>query len=972
MQRISNSMMSSMFLKDMHDSLNRLMDVEKQMSSQQLYSKPSDNPSEVSRGMTVKTSISRNEQYQRNLDDAVTWLSNTETAMGQITDIVSSVREQTIYAGNGALSDVDKDAIAKDIAAMRDELMQTANFNVEGRYLLAGLQTSEKPFIKDENGEISYIGDLEHLSFELEENVTGSISLNGRDVFPTSFTSRSVKSIEVPLDFKWKGGSEVLQISVGDKTERVLLPQRWTDSDTLSSADPSDHDGFISPGEEIRGYSLTEVAELINSSEGAGRLVHAAVKSDSLSGTQNIEVKSLSGEELQVSSLHWEENQEKGHYLCSDITPSGWTAGSDGKINLEMGTDKTFTIDISAGESLSDVAESLSALDGIWAGERNDGSITMVAENSMDPFSVSASGGATELINSTMTSEPVETPMEMSHTGLSSFLGLSTAVTSTEWDPSTTFDLSAEPVDMIFRSGERVMELDIQNGNLTPKQLADRIKAAGGDWLEVIYQQDSAVSNPTDTSASDLESSTCRLMISTRDGSELNIYDKKNSWASRLGIQTALSTKDITNMNFPDTAGDGVPAKIGVDFGGQIHEVKLYKDEITDPSGKLDPEKLALQIKEQVGPENIGFDLIRSGKALALYSSEGDPLRMVDLPYSDPAYKDITSGLAMTTGLQSGITSNSVGPVPAGSGGTFTIISGSKEISLSVSDGETLDTIASRIEDMAGSWLDVSLAEDGAGNYRLALSPKDGSPVNVFDESGSAARDLELNTDVRVQAGGWTGGGLFSIEVDGYTHEMDLPDPFTLQEMEDLVNARFSEEDVHAQVVDNGGTDELILYSPVGKDITLLANAGMDPAPPLTTEQRGANGSTGPSSQNLVVRSGSNVEEVDLFDLLDDLTIAIEQGAGESLSESFLPKLDQAMDEILRSRSYCGALQRRYETAGMRLSENNISLTDLESNIMDVDMAEAAMEFQTSQTVYQATLATIAKVIQPTLVDYLA
>jgi len=30
------------------------------------------------------------------------------------------------------------------------------------------------------------------------------------------------------------------------------------------------------------------------------------------------------------------------------------------------------------------------------------------------------------------------------------------------------------------------------------------------------------------------------------------------------------------------------------------------------------------------------------------------------------------------------------------------------------------------------------------------------------------------------------------------------------------------------------------------------------------------------------------------------------------------------------------------------------------------------MEFQTSQTVYQATLATIAKVIQPTLVDYLA
>jgi flagellar hook-associated protein 3 FlgL len=36
-----------------------------------------------------------------------------------------------------------------------------------------------------------------------------------------------------------------------------------------------------------------------------------------------------------------------------------------------------------------------------------------------------------------------------------------------------------------------------------------------------------------------------------------------------------------------------------------------------------------------------------------------------------------------------------------------------------------------------------------------------------------------------------------------------------------------------------------------------------------------------------------------------------------------------------------------------------------------VDIAEAAVEFQTAQTVYQATLATISKVVQPTLVDYL-
>ncbi|MCD6183975.1 MAG: hypothetical protein J7K01_06710, partial [Thermovirga sp.] len=76
--------------------------------------------------------------------------------------------------------------------------------------------------------------------------------------------------------------------------------------------------------------------------------------------------------------------------------------------------------------------------------------------------------------------------------------------------------------------------------------------------------------------------------------------------------------------------------------------------------------------------------------------------------------------------------------------------------------------------------------------------------------------------------------------------------------------------------------------------------------------------------------------------------------------------------DALRARALGGALQRRYEAAKSRLQTDNIAFTEQYSKIMDVDIAEAAMEFQTSQMVYQATLATIAKVVQPTLVDYLS
>ncbi len=973
MQRISQSMMSSMFLKDMHSSLNRLMDVEKQMSSQQLYSRPSDNPAEVARGMTVNTTIARNEQYKRNLDDAVTWLSNTETSLGQITDLISSIREQTIYAGDGALSQTDREAIAQDIKAMRDELMQAANFNVGGQFLMGGLQTSKAPFLKNAEGDVLYQGDDNRIPFEIEEGLTGYVSINGRDVFPTSFLHKDVRSIEVPMGFTWEGSSEVLQISVGNGSAEVRLPQRWFDHNTDNIADISDYNSFVSPGEEIMGYSLSEIAELINAPDGAGKLVHASVETDTLSGTEKLSIQSLSGESLQVASLPWEGLQENGQFLSSDAPGGGWSAGSNGQITLVMNDNITYDIQISTGDTLQDVADSFAAVEGLWAGVRDNGSIALVAENFSESFSITASGSGTDLFGTDNISQAMMEPKEISHIGLSSYLGLATAVTSTEItsELGDTSILTGQELDIVFKSGNNKLEMKINDDvHLTLEELAERIKASAGDWLEVVVQEDPGRTDLTDSSAGDSEGGTKRLMLWTKDGSPLTIYDKQNDWAKTLGIQTALSTADMSTLGFPDTAGSEVPVKIGVEIGGNIHEVKLYQKDVVDAStGFIDPQALALKIREQVGSDKIGFDLTGMSTSFALYSVTGEPFRVMDLPYSNPTLNGLTSGLAMSSGLQSGVVSSWVGP--ASGDGNFVISSGSRDVSMSVTSGENLQSVASRLDDLAGNWLDVSLASDASGQYRLALSPKDGSPVTIYDVNGSAAEDFNLNTDIRVEEGTWSGGDILRLSVDGYTHEMDLRGLSSLQEVADLVNARFSEGDAEARIADSG---DLILYSPAGKDITINGvPAGMNlPLGVNTTPDRRANNAPGPNNQNLAVRSGANVKEVDLFALLNDLAVAIEQGADKALSESFLPRLDKAMDEALQARSYCGALQKKYETASNRLGENSIAFNELYSNIMDVDIAEAAMEFQTAQTVYQATLATIAKAVQPTLVDYLS
>jgi len=980
LQRISQTMMSSMFLSDMQNSLKRLMDAEKQMSSGHLYSKSSDNPAEVSRGMTVGTAVSRNSQYRKNLDDAVTWLSNTDTALGKINDLISSIREKVIYAGDGGLSEIDRNAIAEDIRAMRDELVQSANYNVEGRYLLGGYQTSDTPFVKNDDGTVFYLGDGNRISFEVEEGTVSSVSINGRDVFPQSFERRSVTSIEVPIGFQWKGNSEILQISVGDKMARVNIPQKWIDADSDNISDSSDYDGFVSPGEDVSGYSLSQIADLINSDEKAGMLVHASVEKDTLSGTEVLRIQSLSGDPFQVSSTPWIDSRDNGQYISSDKVGMPWNAVSDGKLTIEKSDGSIYDIDIKTGDSITDVADAISNIEGIWAGVRDDGSIAVVEGDAEDPFSITASGSGTDLFGTNAISTDLTVQADISHIGLSSYLGLATGVSSTEVTPGSSLgDTTVNNLDIVFQSGDHKLELNIDDdANLTLQELADRIKGSAGDWLQVVVQNDSGTSNVTDSSDINAENATARLMLIPKDGNALNIYDKQNNWGKSLGIQTALSSSDMTAVSFPNTpASDETPAKLGVEIGGESYEIKIYKQDVVDSTtGYIDPEALAKQICNQIGSNELNYGMTGGGTGFALYSSKGEPVKVMDIAYSDPALGGLSSGLAVAAGLQSGVVGNPISQATtASASGSFVISTGGRKVQVSVTAGDDLSDIASKIKDMAGSWLDVSLSSDtSSGDYQLALSAKDGSALNVYDVNGTAARDFKMNTDVRLDKGTWAGGGSISLTVDGYTDVIDLSDvPATgdLQDVADIINARYGDGDIAAKVDDSGG--EIIFYSPVGKDITINSvPAGMASVGPASTQYRGSGADVGPYNQNAYVRGGADVEDSDIFGLLDDLAVAVEQKADDALSNSFLGKLDTAVDDALSARSYCGALQRRYTTAKNRLSENNISFTDLYSSIMDVDMGEAASEFQMSQIIYRATLATIAKVVQPNLVDYLS
>ena len=107
-----------------------------------------------------------------------------------------------------------------------------------------------------------------------------------------------------------------------------------------------------------------------------------------------------------------------------------------------------------------------------------------------------------------------------------------------------------------------------------------------------------------------------------------------------------------------------------------------------------------------------------------------------------------------------------------------------------------------------------------------------------------------------------------------------------------------------------------------------------------------------------------------LIKLFDDYINALASGDNEQVS-SLLGEFDKEHDNILRVRADVGARANRLELRMDRIQNDVISFTKLMSLNEDADMAEVFIKLKNEENVYRASLAGGARIIMPTLLDFL-
>ena len=184
-------------------SKGRMEDLQYQSATLKKVNHPSDDPVGSSKILELRTDKVNNDQYNLNAKLAENFLTNTDHALADLSEIVMRAKEIAINQSSQASSNDDTRAgVAEEVTQLLQQALVTGNRRVGDRYLFGGFKTQKPPL--DPEGR--YMGDDGQMMVEIASEVFLSTNIPGSDAFNTQ-PKRGMGSQSTYSDLSQQNGS---------------------------------------------------------------------------------------------------------------------------------------------------------------------------------------------------------------------------------------------------------------------------------------------------------------------------------------------------------------------------------------------------------------------------------------------------------------------------------------------------------------------------------------------------------------------------------------------------------------------------------------------------------------------------------------------------------------------------------------------------------------------------------------------
>jgi flagellar hook-associated protein 3 FlgL len=141
--RITTKMMQNTSLRNLNTNKTKQDDLTNQLATGKKISRPSDDPVVAIRSLKLNSTLDKIDQYyEKNAEDAESWLDLTASAISTVNDILSTTMKPNInQACNSYQEASDRQAIITNLQQAISEIYSTGNADSGGRSIFTGYRT---------------------------------------------------------------------------------------------------------------------------------------------------------------------------------------------------------------------------------------------------------------------------------------------------------------------------------------------------------------------------------------------------------------------------------------------------------------------------------------------------------------------------------------------------------------------------------------------------------------------------------------------------------------------------------------------------------------------------------------------------------------------------------------------------------------------------------------------------------------
>ncbi len=185
--RVTSQMIMDSTLRSIEQNQERIETLQSQLTSGSRISKPSDDPIGAARALNLEDSIAQSQQFQRNIDQAKSWLDTTDSTLDAVTQSVQRLRELAVQAANDTLSATERTAIQSEVTQLQQHVLDLSHSKYGAYYLFSGTASSAPGYTSAAPSPAGYQGNSAQVLREIAPGTSMAVNADATATFDPVF-----------------------------------------------------------------------------------------------------------------------------------------------------------------------------------------------------------------------------------------------------------------------------------------------------------------------------------------------------------------------------------------------------------------------------------------------------------------------------------------------------------------------------------------------------------------------------------------------------------------------------------------------------------------------------------------------------------------------------------------------------------------------------------------------------------------